>query len=460
MPKIFAITSANDTIKLNADRHAEAVFTVTDTIARPLRGLAKLKPLGDTKQEWLKLKGESERDFVAGGTQQYTVMLDVPADTAPGKYGFRLDIVSTINPDEDFTEGPTVTAELAPPKPRPPSKAWMIPVALIVLAVIVGAIVFLATRKKSDAETSDTTQTTVTVPTVEGQKVEQARDLLAKAQLEVTETQVRTTNPTQVGTVKSSNPKSGETVALKSPVALEVYVPDKVIVRSVLGSTPEQARQILEGEQFLHVTTAKAPMASNEYHRGQVAGQSPAAGTTVEPGAEITLTLAGTQEDVLAAKGEALAAADPLATALRNKEPEDSSRRGFDIGMAIAEKDTLPGPGKDKLRDSLSAPERIGFQHAVDFSLERNRNADLARKGGSIAKQDQTVAEARSRQPTGLAWLGFDIATGIFGDPKLGALGHTATGPGSQQIKDALSPDAQQGFEASVVFHLNRKYDH
>ena len=33
--------------------------------------------------------------------------------------------------------------------------------------------------------------------------------------------------------------------------------------------------------------------------------------------------------------------------------------------------------------------------------------------------------------------MGFDIATGMFGDPKLGALGHTATGPGSDKLRDS-----------------------
>jgi hypothetical protein len=160
--------------------------------------------------------------------------------------------------------------------------------------------------------------------------------------------------------------------------------------------------------------------------------------------------------DVLAAKGEAIANHDPLAILLRNKEP-GLSRRGFDIGMAIAETDTLPGPGKDEKGKSLSAPEQVGFKNAVDFSVERNRRPDLARKGGAIAKVDQAVADERSKQPLGLAWLGFDIATGIFGDPKLGALGNTARGPGSQKIHDELLfPESRKGFEASVAFHLGR----
>jgi hypothetical protein len=55
-------------------------------------------------------------------------------------------------------------------------------------------------------------------------------------------------------------------------------------------------------------------------------------------------------------------------------------------------------------------------------------------------------------------WLGFDIASGIFGDPAHGAKGNTATGPGSLAIRDGLSEPAQQGFNASTKFHFGRHY--
>ncbi len=162
--------------------------------------------------------------------------------------------------------------------------------------------------------------------------------------------------------------------------------------------------------------------------------------------------------DALAARGEAVANTEALALELRNRQPAGPSRRGFDIGMAAAEGQTLPGPGKQRIHDSLAPAEREGFDIAVAFSLERNRNADLAAKGTAIAAADQTVAKARTAEPDVFYWLGFDIATGIFGDPALGALGNTAVGPGSLKIRDSLSAAAQRGFNAAVKFHLGRSY--
>lgn len=158
--------------------------------------------------------------------------------------------------------------------------------------------------------------------------------------------------------------------------------------------------------------------------------------------------------DVFAAKGELIAKADPLSAALREREPAGPSRRGFDIGMAVAEGQTLPGPGKDKIRDGLSQPEQIGFNIAVAFTLERNRNLGWVTKGAAIAKVDPKVAEARTLETDAFYLLGFDIATGLFGAPALGGQGDTAWGPGKQKILDSLSNNGKRGFDASMKLHL------
>lgn len=162
--------------------------------------------------------------------------------------------------------------------------------------------------------------------------------------------------------------------------------------------------------------------------------------------------------DALAEKGESIAGQDPLAVELREQQPEGGARRGFDIGMATAEGQTEPGPGKDRLRDSLPADERAGFIAAVAFSLERNKNAERAALGARIAAADPTVAEARNAEADPFYRLGFDIATAIFGDPAQGAQGNTQAGPGSLGLRDSLSAAGQRGFNAAVKFHLGRRY--
>jgi hypothetical protein len=151
MAHLFTITPASDSLVLDKGR-GEIVYTVFNTLGTPLRGRAKVVPLGSTKQEWLALRGESERDFSASGTQQFTVDFAAPEGAAAGKYPFRLDVLSVVNPDEDFTEGPAVTAEITAAPPPPPKRsfpAWIIPLVLGVL-LVGGLLTWLALRGGGD----------------------------------------------------------------------------------------------------------------------------------------------------------------------------------------------------------------------------------------------------------------------------------------------------------------------
>lgn len=165
--------------------------------------------------------------------------------------------------------------------------------------------------------------------------------------------------------------------------------------------------------------------------------------------------LAKGTEDVLVTRGEVMVNQDPLALMLRSSLPDAASRRGFTIAFAINNgQDTLPGPGKDRIRDSLIEAERGGYNTAVSYYLQRNNSLEFVKKGAAIAKIDPKVAEARTLETDALYLLGFDIATGLFGNPALGGQGDTVWGPGKQRIFDSLSATAKRGFDASLKFHL------
>lgn len=82
----------------------------------------------------------------------------------------------------------------------------------------------------------------------------------------------------------------------------------------------------------------------------------------------------------------------------------------------------------------------------------------LAAKGAEIAGIDPAVEDVRSAVTGTYYQLGFDIATGLFGDPILGAEGKTKMDPGISVIRDSLSATGRLGFDASMEFHLARKY--
>ncbi|HSB26327.1 MAG TPA: tachylectin-related carbohydrate-binding protein [Pyrinomonadaceae bacterium] len=176
--------------------------------------------------------------------------------------------------------------------------------------------------------------------------------------------------------------------------------------------------------------------------------------------AAVTFTLSKNRERnaALAEKGEAIANQDPLALALRNLQPEGLTRRGFDIGMAAAERDTEPGPDKQRIHDSLLPAEQTGFTTALTFLLARNKNAKIAAVGAAIAESDAGVARVRSVDGDPFFQLGFDIASGLFGDPAQGSVGSTQLGPGGLAIRAGLNAAGQRGFDASMKFHFGRTY--
>jgi hypothetical protein len=165
------------------------------------------------------------------------------------------------------------------------------------------------------------------------------------------------------------------------------------------------------------------------------------------------------EEDTLAAIGERMAAADPLIAALRDAQPDAATRRGFYVGLATEASNTAWGPGAQSIMDNLDGAEQIGFKVGAHYCLQRNNNKDLAARGEAIVKADPAVAAARALdQPASLYWLGFDIGTGIFGDPARGALGNTLIGPGSEKIRASLDSDGQRGFDATRDFNLKARH--
>ena len=132
--------------------------------------------------------------------------------------------------------------------------------------------------------------------------------------------------------------------------------------------------------------------------------------------------------------GAAIARSDALVAAVRSLQQNEFRQMGFDIGMGATGGDTLWGPGKQKILQSLDFEQQIGFREASTFAMIRNNEPVLSSKGADIAKADPQVETARKGQASGLFWLGFDIATAIFGDPALGALGNTAMGAGAEKF--------------------------
>jgi hypothetical protein len=138
-----------------------------------------------------------------------------------------------------------------------------------------------------------------------------------------------------------------------------------------------------------------------------------------------------------------------LASALRQRQSA-GNRRGFNIGVGAAAGQTAWGNQLQRIGDALTPGEKEAFMVAISFALDWNRNANLAAVGARIAEANDQVSPARSANPDPRFALGFDIASGLYGAPALGAAGNSAMGPGAQAIRNGLGAIAQKGFDEGV----------
>ena len=146
------MTAAGSNVTLDSSGAARAPFMVTNTSAQTLKGRLIARPNDPAKPEWFSIVGESVRDFAPNAAQQVVVEVGVPPGSQPGSYSFHLDAVSQVDPDEDFTEGPSVAFDVAPaPQPKKKPFPWWILAVVggIVLLIVIGVVVFLLVRDTS-----------------------------------------------------------------------------------------------------------------------------------------------------------------------------------------------------------------------------------------------------------------------------------------------------------------------
>jgi signal recognition particle receptor subunit beta len=272
MPRVFAITSSTDHVLLNADRKGEATFTVTNSSTRSIRAQIRLRPLEETKIEWLNLTGEAERDFTPGATQQVVVSVKVPGGSS-GKHSFRIDVISVENPDEDYSEGPVVALRMGlPARPARPFPWWILIVVSVGL-VLISALAYLLIPKKVD------------VPNVVQMSFADAKKKIDALGLTVKE--ISQESDEKEGTVIDQKPKEGK-IKKGGTIELTVAVVAMVDVPSVTGQAFQQAAKEIARSGLTVVKIAKEdPAALDE----MVIDQEPKEGR-IKKGGAIKLTVA------------------------------------------------------------------------------------------------------------------------------------------------------------------------
>lgn len=146
MARLFDISTTTDTLTPDAQGRATLSFSVTNKTDKPQRGTLALHALDGPHRAWFTLDGADERSFAPGMTDSVSYQLKVPAGTPAGRLRVRLDCLSVIAPEEDFTEGPVVSITVPEPDKgvtggdgKRPWWLWLL-VGLLVLAVVGGGV--------------------------------------------------------------------------------------------------------------------------------------------------------------------------------------------------------------------------------------------------------------------------------------------------------------------------------
>jgi serine/threonine-protein kinase len=276
----FTVTTASERVTLDESGAARASFTVTNTSSQALQGQLYARPRDQAKSEWFTVAGDSIRDFAPNGAQQVVVELKVPPGTTPGSYSFRLDAVSEENPDEDFTEGPSVAFDVKAPPPPPKKKKfpwWILAiVGAVVLLIIIGVVIWLLVR-----------DTGTTVPRVVGETKATAENKLTDAGFTVNAPFVQVAEREKHGIVQSQNPEGGTKQSKKSEVTINVgRMPT---VPQLTGSTEAQATAKLT-EEDLGVTVRNIGVPDPQQD-GLVQSQDPGEGTLLPPGTVVRINV-------------------------------------------------------------------------------------------------------------------------------------------------------------------------
>ncbi len=290
MATVFSITTVATNLRTDAQGHADCSFTVSNTSGRSLRGRAEIRPGNPSQASWYFLAGAAERDFAAGGTDQFAVKIATPSGAPAGKYSFRLDVVSTQNPDEDFAEGPDVSLEVTPTKAPKRFPWWIVVVAAVALiGLSVGLYFGLRTPKASPTAT-------LNVPNVVGMPSDQAQFALAKVGLLPSTPTTKLAESTTTGTVLTQNPAGGTAVPIGTAVQLEAAVAG-VKVPEAVGKSIDDAKRMLTAAG-LQVVGPFLLEAKNPADDGKVQQLNPPAGTLVSTGSSVEV-----QESVIIIRG-------------------------------------------------------------------------------------------------------------------------------------------------------------
>ncbi|MDJ0861075.1 MAG: PASTA domain-containing protein [Gammaproteobacteria bacterium] len=218
----ITIVAGGEKLRCQAGESTTCAFNVSNDTGERLRISALIAAESPAEPDWFAVDGGNERDLSAGISDQIVARLQIPRNSAPGRYAFRLQVYSTDDPEKSV-QSPVVALEIpAPeqkPEPRPepqpkPAFPWLI-VAVVAGVLLLGGGVaaWFLTRG-------------VQVPDVIGQDLKAATEVIEQAGLSVAQPpRTAETDQQSPDTVLDQSPEAGDKVKKGTEIALTVATP-------------------------------------------------------------------------------------------------------------------------------------------------------------------------------------------------------------------------------------------
>jgi hypothetical protein len=150
---IFALTTSADLDP--ARRTGSFRFKVSNNLGRPVEARLSVRPTdpagkpNDAILPWFDPR-ELEKTLVPGETDVVEVAVRAPMTAAAGGYAFHLLVATVASPDEEYTDGPTVSFSVAPVPPVPWwRRHWQI-LVIAATVLLVGGVVAAVLLRHGD----------------------------------------------------------------------------------------------------------------------------------------------------------------------------------------------------------------------------------------------------------------------------------------------------------------------
>jgi len=267
---------------------AEHVFNVKNATNKALKIGMQLSMSEPVREEWLKIEEPTEHHLDVETMTQVAVKIKVPAECAPGKYGYRLRVFDPDQPGEIYTDGDTVYFEVPEKKAAvvektdtgPKKFKWWIPAAIAAAVVVIGVVVVLVLT--SGIKLPDFTQ--------KEWSQAKAEEFLKKNDLTYTLELQQDPNPGSGKEILSQVPEPGTKVEKGKTVSLKIA---GVKVPSLTGASFSSALQSISSQGLAFDTDKdlKFSTVSQADQHEKVLGQDPPPGKLVAKNSDIKLTV-------------------------------------------------------------------------------------------------------------------------------------------------------------------------